>query len=162
MKKHVLSLLAFSLLAGQAIAAADAVFLCVDERGNKTYKNTGATKGCKLVDLPGITTVPAPPKRAAVQNGAKKTETPASFPRVDNGTQKARDSDRRDILLDERKAEEQKLAEMKAEYNNGEPERRGDERNYAKYQDRTARLKAGIEQSEKNLQALERELANLK
>lgn len=155
-----MTILVISVWASQVHAASD-VFLCVDESGRREYKNTGATRGCKRVDLPGITTVPAP-KRVAVQNPARKIESPAGFPKVDNGTQRARDSERRQILLDEKRAEEQKLADLRTEYNNGEPERRGDERNYAKYQERLARLKEGIDQSERNLQALDREIANLK
>lgn len=156
-----MTVLALSVLAGQAHASSD-VYLCVDEQGNKTYKNTGATRGCKKVDLPGITTVPAPPRRAAAPVSAKKGDSPPGFPKVGDEIQKTRDSERRQILLDEKRAEEQKLAELKAEYKSGEPDRRGDERNYAKYQDRVARLKASIEQSEKNLQALDREIANIK
>lgn len=160
MKKHITMVLFFFALTSQAFAASE-VFLCVDDNGRREYKNTGATKGCKKVDLPGITTVPAP-KRVAAQNSSKKAESPAGFPKVDNGLQKARDSDRKEILLAERQAEEQKLADLKKEFNNGEPERRGDERNYAKYQDRLARLKENIERSEKNIQALDREIGNLK
>lgn len=153
-----------SLIAIQNIAHAQAdVFLCVDDNGKKEYKNTGATKGCKRVELPGITVVPAPalpstPKKTQ----AKSASSPADFPKVDEGTQKARDSDRRQILLDELKAEEQKLADLKKEYNNGEPERRGDERNYAKYQERTGMIKDNISRTEKNIEALRREISNLK
>jgi len=65
-------------------------------------------------------------------------------------------------LLDEMKTEEQKLADIRREYNNGEPERRGDERNYAKYQERSAALKDDLARTEKNVEALKRELGNLK
>jgi predicted RNase H-like nuclease (RuvC/YqgF family) len=51
---------------------------------------------------------------------------------------------------------------MKREYNNGEPERRGDERNYAKYQERVASLKDSISRSEKNVEALRREISNIR
>lgn len=149
---------------GYAQAQSD-VFLCVDENGNKEYKNTGTTKGCKRVELPGITTVPAPvPKRVVAQTAAAKpaTATPPDFPRVDSSTQKARDTDRRQILMDEMKNEEQKLASLKQEFNNGEPERRGDERNYAKYQERVETLKDDIGRTEKNIEALRRELGNMK
>ena len=40
-------------------------------------------------------------------------------------------------------------------------ERRGDEKNYQKYLDRTAELKAGIERSESDIAALKRELSKL-
>ena len=47
------------------------------------------------------------------------------------------------------------------EYNNGEPERRGDERNYQNYLDRVAQMKAGILRSESDVAALKRELSKL-
>ncbi|HPU54078.1 MAG TPA: DUF4124 domain-containing protein, partial [Burkholderiaceae bacterium] len=48
------------------------------------------------------------------------------------------------------------------EYNNGEPERRGDERNYQKYLDRVQRLKEDIARTEGNLATIRRELSALK
>ena len=60
------------------------------------------------------------------------------------------------------KREEQKLADLKKEYNDGEPERQGNERNYAKYQERVASMKEAIERSERNIEALKREMGNLK
>lgn len=156
------SLFFFFVLASNARAESD-VFLCVDEHGKKEYKNTGITKGCKKVDLPGINLVPAPQAPAAAKKGgANAASTPANFPKIDDTTQKARDADRRQILLDELKTEEQKLANLKKEYNNGEPERRGDEKNFAKYQERTTLMKEDISRTEKNIEALKREINNLK
>ena len=60
------------------------------------------------------------------------------------------------------KSEEQKLANLRKDYNNGEPERRGDERNFAKYQERTAAMKEDLDRAEKNIEALKREIGNLK
>jgi hypothetical protein len=161
--KQKLSILLFLAVAGGSAHAQNEVFLCVDDNGKKEYKNTGATKGCKKIDLPSLTTIPAPPKRAAVQNVATKSSSaPSDFPKIDSNTQKARDSDRKQILLDEMRVEEEKLANLKKEFNNGEPERRGDERNYAKYQERVASMKEDIDRSEKNIEALKRELGNLK
>ena len=51
---------------------------------------------------------------------------------------------------------------MKTEYNNGQPERQGNERNYQKYLDRTAQLKSDIERSQANVDSIRRELGNLK
>ena len=141
------------------------IFLCDDGHGSKEYKNTGTTKGCKRIDLPGITTIPGLPRKpaAVVTTAAVRPATsPPDFPRVDGVTQKARDNDRRQILLDEMRTEEQKLADLKKEFNGGEPERRGDERNYAKYQERVASLKDELGRTEKNIDALKREIGNLK
>lgn len=155
MNRLFTSVFFISLFSGYAHAQAD-VFLCVDEHGKKEYKNTGATKGCKKVELPGINIIPAPP-------ATKKLATsPSGFPKVDGYTQKTRDADRKQILLDELKAEEQKLANLKKDYNNGEPERQGGEKNFAKYQERTTMMKEDISRTEKNIEALNREVGNLK
>jgi hypothetical protein len=156
MNRLLSSIFFLSFLTGYAYAQAD-VFLCVDESGKKEYKNTGTTKGCKKVELPGINIIPAPTptvKRAA--------SSPSDFPKVDNSTQKARDADRKQILLDELRAEERKLASLKKEYNNGEPERQGGEKNYAKYEERTKLMKEDLNRTEKNIEALNREVGNLK
>jgi chromosome segregation ATPase len=79
--------------------------------------------------------------------------------KVDPADQKARDSDAKQILEGELRKEEEKLAALQKEYNNGEPERRGDERNYAKYQERVADLKASIARKEADIAALKRELS---
>jgi len=145
------------------VHAQSEVYLCVDDSGKKEYKNTGLTKGCKKVDLPGITMIPAPPKKPVAQTASMKSaSSPADFPKVDGGTQKTRDNDRKQILLDEMKSEEQKLANLKKEFNDGEPERQGGERNYAKYQERVAGMKDDIARTEKNIEALKREISNLK
>ncbi|MBC7414309.1 MAG: DUF4124 domain-containing protein [Herminiimonas sp.] len=160
-----IALLAISS-AASFISAANAqseIFLCDDGHGSKTYQNTGASKGCKKVDLPGITTIPGLSRKpAAVTAAARPSSGPADFPKVDSSTQKARDSDRKQILLDEMRTEEQKLSDLKKEFNGGEPERRGDERNYAKYQERVATLKDELGRTEKNIDALKREIGNLK
>lgn len=164
MKSTIFGIVLLAAVCSTAHAQSSDVYLCVDERGNKEYKNTGGTKGCKQVDLPGITTVPAPRPRPVVAQtaSARQTASPADFPKVDGGTQKVRDNDRRQILVDELKNEEQKYAALQKEFNGGEPERRGDERNYAKYQERVASMKEDLSRTEKNVEALKREIANLK
>lgn len=88
--------------------------------------------------------------------------SPEGFPKVDPAAQRARDSDRRRILDDEARKEESRLAELQKEYNAGEPERRGDERNYQKYLDRVQRLKEDIARTEGNLATIRRELSAVK
>jgi universal stress protein E len=77
-------------------------------------------------------------------------------------TQRVRDTDRRRVLEDELRSEEDRLARLKAEFNNGEPERRGDERNFALYAERVQRLREDVARSESNVSALRRELALLR
>jgi len=83
----------------------------------------------------------------------------ASDAKVDAGEQRSRDSDARKILEAELRREEAKLAEMQKEFNNGQPERLGSERNYQKYLDRVEEMKAAIARKQNDVAALKRELA---
>jgi hypothetical protein len=161
-----------TVLALPLAAHADAVYKCVDKEGRVEFTDVNKP-GCKALDLPGY--IPAPSGRPAVpapaagapapmRQGAGRPApaTPASFPKVDNYAQRQRDDDRRDILNEELRAEEKKLAGLKAVFNNGEPERQGNEKNYAKYQERVAQMRDDIGRSEKNIEALKREIANIR
>lgn len=170
MKLRHLSLFFAAGLVSMSALAQSEVYVCTDKEGRREYKNTDIGNSCKRVDLPGLSMVPATVKRnapaASAQTKAAPAKaapvTPANFPKVDSATQRARDSDRRRILEDEMRAESSKLAELQKDYNNGQPERLGSERNYAKYQERVANMQADIARSEKNVEALQRELSKLK
>lgn len=161
--KYILTAFIFALMLAQQAFAQSDVYLCIDANGKKEYRNVGNVKGCKRVELPYMNVVPAPTtaKKTAAPK-ANVASAPASFPKVDDATQKARDSDRRQILNEELKAEEQKLLGLKKEYNNGEVERRPEERLPAQYMERVNNLKNDIARSEKNIEALKREIGNLK
>ena len=75
--------------------------------------------------------------------------------------QRARDSDARRILESELRTEEGKLAAMQKEYNNGQPERQGNEKNFQKYLDRVAEMSSAIERKQIDIAALRRELQKL-
>lgn len=119
-----------------------------------------ADQGCKVIEGTPITVIqgrpPAPRPASAAPAAARPPEA-----RIDPGAQRARDSDSRRILEGELRREEERLAELKREYNNGEPERQGNERNYQKYLDRVADLKSGIARKESDIAAIKRELAKL-
>ena len=126
--------------------------MCTDANGVKSYNNVGDGKGCKKVELPGLNTFPAPKKSAG---------SPSGFPKVDESTQKKRDAERKQILNDELSAEQKKLDSLNAQYKDGQPDREGGERNYAKYQERTQGLKDDINRSQQNIDALQREINGL-
>ena len=121
-------------------------------------------RGCRTIEGAPITVIQAPKPRAAASggNGASAASAPrAGDAKVDPAAQRQRDSDARRILEAELRREEEKLAALRRDYNNGEPERRGDERNYQNYLDRVAQMKAGIARSESDIAAIKRELAKL-
>jgi hypothetical protein len=155
-----------------AAGASAQIYRCTDAEGRKEYTDRQLRgRQCVLLDLPNAA-IPAPPPREAAKprapaaSPAARAASPSAgsgnFPRVDTSEQRARDNDRRQILTDELNAEMQKLGELRREFNNGEPERRGDERNYAKYQERVASLRDAIARSEQNVAALQREIANIR
>ena len=137
------------------VLAAGGVFKCVDRDGNITYGNVGDVKGCKKIDTEAPNTVPFP-KPSAPTAGRAPSKSEGS------GAQRTRDTDRRRILQEELASEEKKLAELKKEFNGGEPERRGDEKNFAKYQERTDKLKADVTRSESNIESLRREISAIR
>jgi hypothetical protein len=119
-------------------------------------------RGCRTIEGAPLTVVqvprrPAPPARPA--SGAQTLRPPES--KVDSAAQRARDTDARRILEQELRREEERLVELRKEFNNGEPERRGDERNYARYQERVEQMRAAIQRKEADLAAIRRELAKL-
>lgn len=116
-------------------------------------------KNCRTLEGAPITVIQAQ-KPTAAKAPATTTAPRSPEAKVDPTDQKARDSDRRRILEAELRKEEDKLAGLKKEYNNGEPERLGDERNYQKYLDRTAELKKAVDRKEADVTALRRELSN--
>jgi len=81
--------------------------------------------------------------------------------RIDPDGQKAGDTDARRILEAELRKEEERLAQLQKELAQGEAERRGDERNYARYLERVNELKAAVARKEADVAALRRELAKL-
>lgn len=164
--------LAAGLALHNGAQAQGTVYKCVDEQGRVEFTDT-SRKGCKALDLPGY--APPPPPRASApipggplpavrpsSPGPASAVSPASFPRVDTAQQRARDDDRREILNDELRFEQKKLADLRREFNNGEPERQGNERNYAKYQERVASMRDEIGRTERNIESLQREISNIR
>lgn len=161
--------LGLTLISSSVWARSD-VYLCVDANGKKEYKNTGNVKGCTKLDFPSATPIAAPApsanRKVATSSSSaaptKAVNVPSSFPKIDESAQKARDSDRKQILLDEHKSEEQKLANLIKEFNNGTPERRAEDKTQDKYLERVQHLRAEMSRAEKNLEALKRELSKIK
>ena len=157
-RSFVRCLAALSLGASAAsFAQADVTYKCP----NHVYSNTiGAKeakeKGCTVLDNAPVTVIQAQKPRGTPVPSASG---PASA-RVDPAEQRARDSDARRILEAELKREEDRLAQMKTEYNNGQPDRIGPEnKNFQKYLDRVADMKTAIARKEGDVAALKREIA---
>ncbi len=122
-------------------------------------------RGCKPIEGAPVTVINGAKPRsvvaartpaAAAASGADSTR--AADTKVSEREQRERDKDARRILDEELRREEEKLATMKKDYNNGEPERQGNERNYQRYLDRVAEMKLSIERKESDVASIRREL----
>ena len=164
MKSALTVSLAVLLAATAAQAQGTRIYRC----GN-TYTNDAAqaqAQGCKLVEGGNVTVVEGTKvnSQATVRVAAVPSAAPGAQPgqKVDSTEQKARDADARRILEAELKKAETRRAELLKEYNNGEPEKLGPEhRNYQKYLDRVAELKASLERNEQDIAGLKRELGRV-
>jgi hypothetical protein len=151
--KQIAWVLLGGLLLGSVAQAQDRIYRCGNE-----YTNTvpsPQTKGCKLVEGGNVTVVQGiRPSKSATPNAA------STGTRVDASDQRSRDSDARLILQAELKKAEARQEELLKEYNNGEPEKHGDEsRNHKKYLDRVAELKANLARNESDMAGIKRELS---
>ncbi len=115
-------------------------------------------KGCKTLDGAPITVIQSVVPRGGAVARPVAPATSAGE-RVGSDDQKARDSDARRILEAELRKEEDALAALRKDFNDGQPERLGDERNYQKYTDRVNEMKAALTRKEADVAALKRELA---
>jgi hypothetical protein len=164
MRRSVLLIVGWALGAccvgvAQAVPS-DGIFVCVDSDGHKTYQNSADGPSCRRVD--GIVaTIPSSelPRGQMPRPGARASITPASFPRVEASTQRARDSDRRRILEDELRFEQDRLAHLQTEFNRGQPQPAPDETiGSVRYHEHVQGLFDNIERSESNIASLKREL----
>jgi hypothetical protein len=160
MKYVFLIPLAVAALATQSHAQTR-IFRC----GN-TYTNHVAeaqAKGCKPMEGGNITVVEG--TRVNTTSTVRVATAPppaASGQRIDAQGQRARDADAHQILESELKKAEARQAELAKEFNNGEPDKLGPEtRNYQKYLDRVAELKASIARNENDIAGIKRELGRL-
>lgn len=119
-------------------------------------------KGCRTIEGTPITVLQASKPRPSVAAAAPGVEgARGAEGRIDAGQQRVRDDERRRVLQTELRQAEERLASAQRDFNNGQGERRGDERNYQKYLDRMAELKDNIARYEADVQALKREIAKL-
>lgn len=149
--------IAFVIFGSAPVAASSQgtteIFKCVDGTGRPLYtsdKRDTVGKKCEVVSRE-INVVPSTGRRGSA--GTFPRETP---------TQKLSARERqREILQKELATEQEALAKAKQALAQQESVRSGDERNYARVLERLQPYKETVENHEKNIQALQRELANL-
>ena len=150
------------------------IYKHVGPDGRITYSNV-KIKGAKKLDLEPADTSFGNSNASDGQNtGAAKrppaarTATPASFPKVDAGTQNQRDGKRKDILLGELNAEKKALDDAKIALNEGaeKPEvyrnQQGQiRRNVPKFDAKMKSLQDNVDVHQRNIELLEKEISNI-
>ena len=154
---------ALCAIAGSALAQTATVYRCPGPPVLYTDQITAVQakeRGCRTIEGAPITVMQTPKGSAKPAPVASSGPRPTDS-RVDPKEQQSRDSEARRILEAELRREEERLSTLQKEYNNGEPDRLGNEQNYAKYQERVANLKASITRKEGDIAAIKRELSKL-
>jgi hypothetical protein len=144
--------LAFAALALPAAAQVTEIYKCVEPSGRSLYtsdKRETAGRKCELVSRQ-VNVVPA-----------SKGKASPNFPK-ESPEQRAAARDRqRQVLQKELATEEQLLEKARKDLADQEAIRTGDEKNYARVEQRLRPFKDSVETHQKNIEALKRELGNL-
>lgn len=145
------------LFSAFAVNAQATIFKCIVEDGGEVISNKRIGKTCKVVVTDAENTMPAPKGKPATA-----TPSPAGFPKVTEDTQKSRDKDRKHILQEELAGEQKKLEQARKELSEQESVRGSEDKNAQKTLDRIQPYKERVAQHERNIAAINKELANLK
>jgi hypothetical protein len=143
--------------AGPATAQVTEIYRCVDGTGRSEYTNDKKLFGdrkCTLVSRE-VNVVPAQ------KGAARAAPPPGGFPRESSAARAAGKERQREILERELATEQQALEKARKALSDQESVRTGDEKNYARVQERLQPFKDNVELHTKNIEALRRELANL-
>jgi len=166
MKKH-LFLMLLTLIASTPTLAE--IYKHVDADGRVTYSNIKSKGATRLEIDPDTNNISNDRAKAKSSTANKRTATPDSFPRVDKDVQNQRDSKRRSILQSELDAEKAALDEAKKAYAEGEsnPEVYKNAsgqtfRNVPKFEEKMRVLKENVDNHQKNIELLQKELDSLR
>jgi hypothetical protein len=150
----------FLLLLGVVGQANAEIFKCVEDGGRVTYSNS-QTRNCIRLNVGPPNTIPAP--KAATSGAAN------GFPRINADQQRSRDDERRRILdlelANEEKAIEaarNALADQELLVLPGERNAGGRGINGAKVAERIQPFRDKVALHQRNIEALRREIANLR
>lgn len=162
---HVRRLAAFLALALLQPVAWAETCKYLDGDGRVIYSNTpnsppkGSTK-VKCFEDP--VSKPAPGSTANSDARPANSDAKAKLPKVSESTQKTRDDERRRILEQELADETGRLAQAKTDLAAQESIRNGNERNYERFLERVKPYRDAVGTHEHNIEAIKREIANLK
>jgi len=146
----------FGTVAGFAYAQVTEIYKCIDpQNGRPLYtsdKRETAGKKCELVSRE-VNVVPAQKAPPSARS---------SFPRESPEARASAKDRQREILEKELLAEQQLLAKAQKDLVDQESVRSGNEQNYARVLERLQPYKDNVDLHQKNIEALRRELGNVR
>jgi len=150
--RKLLLALALGSLAMPAAAQVTEIFKCRDAQGRWTYTNDRRQAEKDKCEQVTTQINVAPP----AQKGAR----PSNFPRESSAERAASKGRQREILQQELANEEAALTQARQALAEQEAIRSGDERNYARVEERLKPFQEAVDGHQKNVEALRREIAN--
>ncbi|HTG96342.1 MAG TPA: DUF4124 domain-containing protein [Burkholderiales bacterium] len=149
--RKLLLALALGSLAMPAAAQLTEIFKCRDARGQWTYTNDRRQAEKEKCEQVTTQVNVAPP-----QKGAR----PSNFPRESSAERAAGKGRQLEILQRELASEQAALTKAQQALAEQESIRSGDERNYARVEERLKPFQEAVDSHQKNIEALRREIAN--
>ncbi|MDH4190879.1 MAG: DUF4124 domain-containing protein [Betaproteobacteria bacterium] len=151
-------------VAGTAVAQTkiETIWSCKDSAGGThvtNLKEDTVGKRCRVVRRQRVTVVSPEAMVKSGEDGRRNAST--GRPKENSATRASAKDRQREILDKELASEEQLLAKAKAELNEQESIRNGDERNYARVLERLKPYQDSVEAHQRNVDSLRREIANL-
>lgn len=158
-----LSFLAFSIVLVSPAWAK--IYMYVDAEGHKgaTDRREAIPAGAKVtsvIDLGGGADSYSAPRKSGGGKSSAKTPSPSNFPRIDSGTQQKRDGVRRSILEEELTSERKNLDEAGRRLSAGEKPLAGENAASPAYQARIKQLRDAMQNHERNIAAIQKELGS--
>jgi hypothetical protein len=150
------------------------IWRCTDSAGRThvtNVKEETTDKECKIIQQQRVSVVPAPkpaagttasPSASPGTSGAARNASPSGFPREDPAARTSARDRQREILERELDQEQELLGKARKDLAEQESVRGGDERNFSRVLERLKKYRDNVEVHEKNVEALRRELTNLR
>ena len=154
--RKLLVVLALGAIAMPASAQLTEIFKCRDARGHWTYTNDRRQAEKEKCEQVTTQVNVAPP----AQQRPNRASPPSSFPRESSADRASAKGRQREILQQELASEEAALSKARQALAEQEAIRTGDERNYARVEERLKPFKESVDNHQKNIEALKREIAN--
>jgi chromosome segregation ATPase len=153
--RKLLLALALGSLAMPAAAQVTEIFKCRDAQGRWTYTNDRRQAEKDKCETVASQINVAPPQKAA-----RPASSPSNFPRESSADRASAKGRQLEILQRELASEQAALSKAQQALAEQESIRSGDERNYARVEERLKPFKETVESHQKNVEALRREIAN--